>query len=67
MKDGGDVLEIIIRKRVFFVVPNGYNGLSDAGKQSGHFINIFCFLVVFDAVAKHSVHKRRLIGIVGKN
>ena len=25
LKDGGDALEIIIRKRVFFVVPDGYN------------------------------------------
>ena len=67
LKDGGDVLEIIIRKRVFFVVPDGYNGLSDAGQQLGHFIDIFCFMVVFDAVAKHSVHKSRLIGVVEKD
>ena len=67
LKDGDNVLEIIIRKKVFFVVPDGYNGLSDAGQQPGHFINIFYSVVVFDTVAKNSVRKSRLIDIVGKD
>ena len=67
LKGGGNVLEIIIWQRVFFVVSNGYNSLSDAEQQPGNFINIFSFVVVFDAVAKHSVHKGSLIGIAGKN
>ena len=67
LKDSGDVLEVIIWKRIFFVVANGYNGLSDAGQQPGHFINIFSFVIVFDAVAEVSVHKGSLIGIIGEN
>ena len=51
------MLEVIIWERIFFVISNGYNGISDTGQQPDHFINIFCFVIVFDAVAKISVQK----------
>ena len=49
------------------MVPNGYNGLSDAGQQSSDFVDVFSFVVVLDAVVEDSAHECSLIGFIGKN
>ena len=67
LKNGGDVLEVIIWKRIFFVVPNGCNGLSDAGQQSSDFINVFSFVVVLGVVIEDCANECRFIGIIGEN
>ena len=61
------MLEVIIWKGIFVVVPDGYNSLSDTGQQTGYFVDIFSFVVVFDAVAEDNGHESRLIGIIGEN
>ena len=61
LKDSGDMLEVIIWK------GNGYYGLSDTGPQTGYFVDIFSFVVVFDAVAEDSVHKSSITGIIEEN
>ena len=67
LEDSGNELKVIIWKGIFFVVPDGYNGLSDTGQQPGHFVDIFGFVVVFDAVAEDSVYESSPIGIIGEN
>ena len=60
-------MEVIIWKGIFVVVPDGYNSLSDTGQQAGNFVDVFSFVVVFDAVAEDSVQECSLFGIIGEN
>ena len=67
LKNSDNVLEVVIWKKIFFVIMNGYHGLGDAGQQASDFIDVFSFVVVLDAVVEDCANKCSFIGIIGEN
>ena len=54
LKDGGEMLKVIIRKRMVFVVSDCNDGISNGREEFGDFKDILSFVEVFDVITEDS-------------